>query len=65
MRIWIVALALVTAGCTAQSETGRMAGLMAANCRGLGGAAQFETRDKVVVKFTCQLALPAAWVEGQ
>lgn len=62
MKRYVLLLALMASGCTAQSESMRMSGDMVLRCQGLGGAPKFEHRDGVAIRFTCQLGIPSLWI---
>lgn len=60
----IVLLVLLSVGCSARSEVGRLTAQMRVSCLGLGGAPKFSAHDGVVSVFTCQFVAPAAWVNN-
>lgn len=63
MRVLLLAFVLLGTGCTTQQEILRMTSEMRERCTWLGGAPKFEQKDGVTVRFTCQLAVPSAWVK--
>lgn len=61
MKRLLFVFALLTVGCSARSEVQRLTAVMRAACMELAGKPEFEAKDGITTRFTCQMAAPTAW----